>query len=137
MAQTFRIRDGDVRISHSTGRPVMVTGTPKTRQDIREMLLVDVQPSGFGTGLSSLVGTTPPSSAMLTHMVRMRIMDSIRALQRLRGRRRGAHGPEEVVVGVDRLSVSRRLDNPKAVSFSLNVRTAAGVLPPIAGTLEG
>jgi hypothetical protein len=56
MSTTFLIQNGDA-VYDVSGRPQTIADNQKVRQDIAEFLSVEVQPSGFGAGIVSLIDT--------------------------------------------------------------------------------
>lgn len=57
MAKTLQIRNGDIVENALSGRPRLIEGSAKLRQDVGEMLAVDEQTDGFGAGIRQLIGT--------------------------------------------------------------------------------
>lgn len=56
MTATLKLTNGDVSFSSATGRPFLLTGTDKFKQDIRENLDSAQQTDGTGAGLEDLIG---------------------------------------------------------------------------------
>lgn len=137
MASTFKMSNGDVRISAMSGRPTLVSGLQKTRQDVHEMLTIDTLPNGFGAGIISSVGVTAPSPQILVNLTKMRISRAIDNLRTIRLARRHVHGPDEIVVKVEQLHVAPAFGNPKEIEFSVRLRTAAGDVAGVSGKVEG
>jgi len=54
--QTFQVLSGDIPFSSSTGRPFLLEGTEKFKQDVRENFQTEAQADGTGAGLASMVG---------------------------------------------------------------------------------
>jgi hypothetical protein len=84
MTVTFKIENGDVVLG-ANGSPRTVTGLEKTKQDLREVLSNDLQPNGFGAGLTRLVGRVVESPLIFSLEVQQRIAQAINrwiALQR-------------------------------------------------------
>lgn len=55
MSQTFKLKNGDIEYGVG-GQPTMVTGKPKTSQDLGEAAQCPVDDVGFGFGIAELVG---------------------------------------------------------------------------------
>jgi len=55
MSSTFLVQNNDA-VYDVSGRPKTIVDHAKVRQDIAEMLSIETQPSGFGSGIISLLG---------------------------------------------------------------------------------
>lgn len=127
MAQTFKIRDGDILMNSSTGKCIMVTGTDKLKQDLNEFFTVHIQPSGFGAGIEQLIGIVPISSEIFAGLADRQIRDGILELRNLQ--RSDATIPrttDERILGVTNVQVEADHQDPTKYFFRVNVLTESG-----------
>lgn len=106
MTQTFQIVNGDVVLSSATGRPLMVTGNAKLRQDLQEAGTIETQPNGFGFGLQSIIGLVGDSVSLKVEISR-RIRDGITSMIRLQQQvQRAQRTSDEIIARLVRLVVA-------------------------------
>lgn len=81
---TFKLVNGDIPVNNSTGMPILVSGSEKFRQDIREVIEIDA-------GLDSLVGLVDSPTTLRAEISRRltsafdryaRLQDSIQRFDR-------------------------------------------------------
>jgi len=138
MTQTFQVSNGDWVLDKRTGRPVLISGRTKLRQDIRELLSIETQPNGFGAGLDGLIGQDVDPVGFKTEVQRS-IRNAVLAMQRLQDQflasRRTA---SERVAAISKLTVSAVNlgggTTKTGYSFQLTVRPVAGEAIAVAGT---
>lgn len=138
MTQTFQVSNGDWVLDKRTGRPTLISGRTKLRQDIRELLSIETQPNGFGAGLDDLIGQDVDPAGFKTEVQRA-IRNAVLAMQRLQDQflasRRAA---SERVAAISSLTVSAVNlgggTTKTGYSFRLTVRPVAGEAVTVAGT---
>lgn len=138
MTQTIQIANGDWVIDRRTGRPTLISGRTKLRQDVRELLSIETLPNGFGAGLDELVGQDVDPVGFKTEVQRA-IRNAVLAMQRLQDQflasRRTA---SERIAAITKLTVqSVNLGGgttKTGYSFQLTVRPVAGEAVTVAGT---
>lgn len=128
MATTFMVQDGDIIVSSSTGRPILVSGVAKLQQDLDEFFNIDVQPNGFGAGLDRLVGLVPyGGDALVTSMAEQQITDGLADFRRLqRSNSTIPRTSDERIVGAKYIQVQQDNNDQTKFYFVVNVVTESG-----------
>jgi hypothetical protein len=136
VSDTFKITAGDVAISAMNGRPVIISGQAKLKQEIQELLTIETLENGFGAGLDSLVGSVPTGAVAFHLFVDQRIRHSVDVLTAIKRRNRAQHSTDEVIEKIAYLVVSRSPSSPKDFIFRLDVVTEAGAQLRVGGALR-
>jgi hypothetical protein len=138
MATTIKIENGDIVISSVSGRPVVISGSNKIRQELYEFFSINIQYNGFGSGLEQLIGLTTVDSNVIASLADRQIRDGIAdfiAIQKadvLTNRT-----PDEIIVGITQVQVQQDRQDPTKYSFFVNVLTQSGTAIPINISLGG
>jgi len=82
MTITFKIVDGDIPFSSSSGRPITIEESNKLRQDIRENLDNEVQFDGTGADLDGMIGLIGDTFSLRAE-ISSRIIESSSAFRRV------------------------------------------------------
>lgn len=132
MTTTFQVAGGDVVMDARTGRPKLLSGRVKLRQDVGEMLGVERLRDGFGAGLVELVGRVSSPFALQAEVAR-RVREGVAAMQALQRRFHWSERPdEERLLGLQQLVVGLARDPATGaltytdVTFRADVVTVAG-----------
>lgn len=126
MASTFRIADGDWLIDESLGRPILISGKNKIRQDFNELLSIDVQPYGFGAGIVDLIGQVPDNLLAIPFDVMRLINDAVVRWIGLQRLQRSILTDEEVIVTLSFNQAVVDQTDQTTVRFRAAVTTRAG-----------
>jgi hypothetical protein len=136
MAQTFKVVDGDIVISGATGRPTLISGATKLRQDIKEFFTVDILPNGFGSGLEQLIGVVESSPDMFMSMGDRQIRDGlVKFINLIRGNTLIARTPAEIITNVTNIIFSVDTTDPTKFYFNANFVTQDGTTIPLSNIL--
>ncbi len=128
MAQTLKIIDGDWSANPSTGRPVLISGAAKLKQDINEFFTVQVLPNGFGSGLEQLVGIVEVSPDIFTSITDKQIREGLSVfIDLIRSNSAVPRSASERIVGMSNLLVSADPEDPTTFIFSVNIITENGL----------
>ncbi len=128
MAQTFKIVDGDWVANPATGRPGLISGSAKLKQDISEFFTIQVLPNGFGSGLEQLVGVVEVSPDIFTSITDKQIREGLSVFVGLiRSNSTIPRTAGERIVGMSNLLVSADPTNPTTFIFSVNIITENGL----------
>lgn len=126
MAETFKIVDGDWVVDESTGRFHMVSRREKTRQDLGEILSIEVQDNGWGAGVSAVVGEVPVSPAAATFAIMKRIRDAVARWMGLQSQMRAILEDDELVTRLTHNQASIDSSDPTQINFRAAVNTLSG-----------
>lgn len=127
MSQTLKIVNGDVVINSASGRPISVSNEIKLRQDIKEFFSIDVQPSGFGSGLEQLIGLVEISPDAFITMADRQIRDGISEFMRLQVAEQRIFRPgTESILGISGVIIERDTTDPTRFYFRVNFITTDG-----------
>lgn len=132
MANTLKIKNGDIMVSNHSGRPSLTTGTEKLVQDIVEFFTVNVTSYGFGAGLDELVGTVPDFQDMVIGLATRNIRSGINRYMDLQ--KSDPLMPlslDERVTGISGLKVYQDPNDPTRYYFNVNIITASGKAVPL------
>jgi len=135
MAKTFLIKDGDWVVDQATGRPIMIDGKSKTRQDLGEILSIEVQDNGWGAGILDLIGEVPDSPASVAFTVMERVRDAVNRWMGLQRRQRAALTSDEVIVDLSYNQAVVDVTDPTKVVFRVGVTTRTGAEIARGGTI--
>lgn len=128
MATTFKITDGDFGINPATGRPTVISGADKLKQDIREFFTVNVLPNGFGSGLEQLIGIIEISPDIFTSITDKQLREGFaQFINLINADPRIPRTAAEKVVAISNLKVSADLSDPTKFIFSVNIITENGL----------
>lgn len=133
MTRTIKVTNGDWTIDRRTGRPVMIEGKDKLKQDIRECLSIATQPNGYGAGLDDLIGMDADPFSVQSQVQRA-VRRSVVALQRLQEQFQLAErSAEERIASVTAIRVQPAniggQTSKVAFSFRVDVTSVAGTTP--------
>lgn len=143
MTTTFLIKNGDVVYSSATGRPLMISGVTKTRQDLQEAGEIRTLANGFGFGLDDLIGQI--GDAVTTRVaISRKIRDGITAIMRLQQQfQRARRTPDELIAKLVRVVVTPIVRPNQsgtaatAFAYRFDILTVSGLTPnatPISST---
>jgi hypothetical protein len=137
MAQTLKVVNGDVVVSSATGRPTLISGSPKLSQDIYEFFTVDVQPNGFGAGLEQLIGIVEVSPDMFMSMGDRQIREGfVRFLGLINNNPKIGRTPSEQIANITNITFSVDNTDPTRFYFNANIVTRNGVNIPVDTVFE-
>lgn len=128
MAKTFMVQNGDVVIDQATGRPIMVTERDKTRQDLGELLAIEIQDNGFGAGIIGLVGDVPRNPYDLAFRIMSAVTSAVNRWIVLLREQRANRSDEEIVTRTSFNQAKVDEETRTKVNFRVDVETRAG--PP-------
>lgn len=132
MARTFKVQNGDIMVSAANGRPTLVEGIEKLRQDIVEFFTVSITPTGFGAGLEQLIGLISMGSHAFTSIADKQIRDGIVEFRKLqRSNTNIPRTPDERIVGVTGVQVEQDSEDPTKYFFRANIVTESGKTFPL------
>jgi len=127
MATTLKMLNGDVDINSSSGRPNVITGEPKTRQDIQEFFSINVLENGFGSGIEQLIGSTGSNDTTMVSLVSRQIRLGIGSMIQIQqSDSRISRPPEERVSGIGSVAVAIDPEDPTRIFFRVNILTDGG-----------
>jgi len=127
MAQTLKVKNGDIVTNAATGRFTLTTGSSKLSQDIQEFLSIHIQPNGFGAGIEQLVGIVESSIEMFTSITDRQIRDGLLTFIRLINQNPVIdRSPAEKIVGISSIQVGADPVDPTTFYFSINILTENG-----------
>jgi hypothetical protein len=136
MANTIKVVKGDMQISSASGRPVIISGATKLKQELQEFLSIVILPSGFGSGLEQLVGLVPYGDVM-TGLIDRQIRDGIAEFINIQQADSDTYrSPDEMVVGVSSILVQQDPQDPTQFYFKAAILTQSGINVPISLSLE-
>ena len=128
MAQTLKITDGDWTASAATGRPILITGALKLKQDIKEFFTIQVLPNGFGAGLEQLIGIVEVSQDIFTSITDKQIREGLSTfISLIKADPRINRTAPERIVGMSNLKVSAHQTDPTMYIFTVNIITENGI----------
>ncbi len=128
MSQTFKITDGDWTASAATGKPILITGAAKLKQDIKEFFTIQVLPNGFGAGLEQLIGIVEVSQDIFTSITDKQIREGLSTfISLIKSDPRINRTAAEKIVGMSNLKVSADPTDPTSYIFSVNIITENGL----------
>ena len=136
MSSTFKVENGDVVISSMSGRPIMVSSKAKLRQEIKEMLTIEILPSGFGTNLDALIGSIPNRLFTITILLERQIRKSLDVLKAIKIKRRSTHTTDEMISKIAQISVVPAKTDQTLYTFKVDVTTEDGGSQSVNGTLR-
>lgn len=82
MTSGLKLTKGDIPFSSATGRPLLVEGLEKLRQDVRENLETEAQRDGTGADIDGVVSLLGDVFSLRAEISR-RVVDSLTALKRV------------------------------------------------------
>lgn len=127
MAQTLKITGGDWDAAPSTGRPILIEGRSKLKQDIAEFFTIQVLPNGFGTGLEQMIGLVEISQDMFVSVIDKQIREGLnKFIDLIRADVRIPRTAGERIVSMSNLKVSASPTDPTLYIFSVNIITEDG-----------
>lgn len=126
MASTFRIADGDWLVDESLGRPMLISGKAKTKQDFNELLAIEVQPYGFGAGIVDLIGQVPDNLLAIPFDVMRLVNDAVTRWIGLQRRQRSILTDEEVIVTLSFNQAVVDQTDQTTIRFRAAITTRAG-----------
>lgn len=105
MSTTMQMLGGDVLLDGNTGRPKLVAGSTKLRQDLDVAVSTRVRSNGYGMGLDGIVGRVGDRYSLQSEITQRitRGMNSIKSLQAQYGR--NARSDAERISRVNEISV--------------------------------
>lgn len=138
MTATFKIQDGDVVVSSSSGRPSLVVDKPKLRQDVRQML--GQRGGTIGVGLDDVVGIVADAFVIRADISR-RIRRGVSVIQTLQDRfHANQRSPEERISGIASLQVGGTVQNGQSsrtdYAFRVSISSVAGTLTTMSGAVQ-
>jgi len=137
MSKTFLIQSGDIILSSSTSRPIMITDRDKLSQDLAEATSISVQANGFGFGLDNLIGQLADPISLRTDLSR-RIRDGVDAIKRLQNQYvRTARPDNERISRLVRVDVNQVASTKTTYVARFDVLTVSGDLLQQTGVLSG
>jgi hypothetical protein len=132
MAQTFLIQNGDWVVSSASGRPIVISGPEKTKQDIKEFFEIDIQPNGFGAGITSLVGMVAKTGSDMSGLIDRQITDGIAHFRSIQiADVNTPRTADERIFGVTNIRASQDRSDPTKYTFGANVVTESGKTIPV------
>lgn len=131
MATSIKVVNGDISINTSSGRPTIISGTAKLKQDLNEFFNVDIMPSGFGCGLERLIGTLESGQGMLGLLDRY-ITDGIAEFMNIQQSDTTPRTPSELISSVNGIQSSVDPADPTRFYFKINIVTQDGASFPYA-----
>jgi hypothetical protein len=137
MAKTFLIVDGDVAYS-TAGSPKTIEGKPKTRQDLGEMLAIEVQPDGFGAGIGSIIDQQSFDDGMDTNLeflIRERLSEAATRFIGLQRRSASNRIPAEIVARVVNIDAGRSDVDPRTYRWRIDFQTQDNQYSTLRGKL--
>lgn len=138
MSSTLRVTSGDIIVSSSTGRPILVSGQNKLRQDIKEFFEISVTATGFGSGLSDLIGLVQLDQDAFVSSAYGAIVQGLQAFRALqRADFTTPRTNEELLSSFDGIKVVQDPTDPTKFIFTANIYSVAGSLVPYSGILGG
>ncbi len=129
---------GDIIVSSATGRPILVSAQTKLKQDIKEFFEVAVTPTGFGAGLTELIGMVqldPDAFVSSAYGAIVQGLQAFKALQRADTVTPRTN--EELLSSFDNIQVVQDPADPTKFIFTANIYSVAGSLVPYSGILGG
>lgn len=140
MTVTFKVVDGDVVVDQSSGRPVLITGREKLRQDLRQMLTQRRGANGFGAGLDDIVALVADAVVIQSEITR-RIRRGAQVLQSLQDRfHANQRSPEERLSGIAALQVGQAVQDGQrsrtSYAFRVEFRSVAGLPTTLSGAVQ-
>lgn len=136
MTTTYMIENGDWVIDARTGRPKIVADREKLRQDVNELLTIEVQSNGFGTSLDSLIGLAA-SPVSVRALIQQRVRDGVTTFQRLQTEFHLRQRPRsERVLRIRELIVSQIANSRTRYAFQLKITPTDAIPLAVGGILE-
>jgi hypothetical protein len=139
MARTFLVKNGDA-VADPGGRPKVVTGGPKAKQDLAEMLAVETQADGFGAGIVGLVGTDAGlddgMGMNIEFTLRSRIEDGFKRLVGVQQRTLGNRTPADTFARLVNLQASQDRVDPTLYRWRVDAQTVDGQVQTLKGVME-
>lgn len=137
MTTTFRVEQGDVVVSASSGQPTMIADGRKLRQDLAEMMSTQVQPDNIGAGLENIID----GSAVDRFDVQFRLSDSIgratEVMKSLQRRiQRTERPPSEQLVSLVSIFVGPVVGSLTAYAFRAEFTTNANTRTSVSGVIS-
>lgn len=147
MATTFKVVNGDISVSASSGRPNIIGNTigendpakaaEKNRQDLYRCLSLETIKNGTTAGLQNMVGTVPKfGSSAISILVNRRIRSMFAAILTEQNKRPSIRPFSERFKLISLLRVFPANDNSKTnFRFRLGVKTVKGSTAEITGVV--
>lgn len=77
MSTTFYIQDGDIYLEEDSGKPYMIDGVDKCRQDMAQIYLTEYDNArNYGNELSDVASTPLATTGSVASMIRMKISEA-------------------------------------------------------------
>lgn len=138
MSDTFQINNGDVIVSSTNGRPILISDSLKLSQDVKEFFTVNVLPNGWGAGVEQLVGIVEVSHSVFVSMADKQISDGLDTFISLQNSEpRIPRLPQERILAITNLNVDSDSTDQTKFYFRANIVTEAGVPVPIIQLIIG
>ncbi len=132
MSISLKVTSGDVTINATNGRPSTISDSAKLRQDITEFFTVDIQPSGFGSGIEQLIGVVELSPGMFVSLVDRQIRDGFEVFKALQNSDlRIVRSADEKLLAVTYLTVDQNPSDPTSYYYRVNLVTEKGTQIPL------
>jgi hypothetical protein len=129
VSQTFLIQNNDVAYDVG-GQARLVSGKAKVRQDLAEMLSIEVQPDGQGAGIVSLAGSDEGLDdgvgSNLDFELRTRIEGGTRRLMASQRQSMANRTADEVLTRITNLEAAQSTADPRVYLWRLDVQTLSG-----------
>jgi hypothetical protein len=141
MTSTYKILNGDISINPSNGHPDIVSDLLKIKQDVKELLLIDIQTdNGFGSSLIDMIGSLPDddlSPGSINFHFSMKIQNAFNRLIQLQ--RMFQFGQRTALELIDKILLIRaepsRTD-PTLYRFLVRIKVLAGSTISLGGNLS-
>lgn len=137
MSTTFEVANGDIVMDVRTGRPALVTGRDKLRQDLHVVLATEARTDNVGAGLDDVANGQPTDEFEVRASITTRLEVALESMARLQERwNRTTRGPEERVRGLRSVYVTSVSGSKTDYYFRLEVASADGGRTAVAGSVR-
>lgn len=137
MSKTFLIENGDVAYDTS-GTTKTTEGKVKLRQDLGEMLAIEIQPDGFGAGIAGVIGNTDFDDGMesnLEFVLRERMQGASERFMLLQKRSIQNRPLEEQVRRIVFMDAAQSATDPTLYRWKIDYETQNGAIQTLRGRL--
>lgn len=131
------IVDGDV-VLDTSGAARMIEGKPKLRQDLAEMLAIEVQSDGMGAGIASVVGQQDFDDGLDTNtefLIHDRLTSAAQRFIALQRQSMAAMTPAEVVLRVVSIDAARSSTDSRVYRWRIDFQTQDDAYSSVRGKI--